>query len=187
MMKPKTRQEMLRLVESIREKLDLTLILVASREADASQQREPKGDLAIKTFREESQKGGSCLARRHGGNRGLPGGTRKQVSPPTLTIGGRRPVSANATGRRNPSTLEGGSPTWTAHTPSVSKRRHARWFLVAARGPGYSRPASARRGGRMVRQRSSGSVAYLTTMIYTHVLNRGPAAVRSPADRILGS
>jgi len=24
-----------------------------------------------------------------------------------------------------------------------------------------------------------------TTMIYTHVLNRGPAAVRSPADRIL--
>jgi len=26
-----------------------------------------------------------------------------------------------------------------------------------------------------------------TTMIYTHVLNRGPAAVRSPADRIFGS
>jgi hypothetical protein len=26
-----------------------------------------------------------------------------------------------------------------------------------------------------------------TTMIYTHVLNRGPAAVRSPADRILSS
>ena len=25
-----------------------------------------------------------------------------------------------------------------------------------------------------------------TTMIYTHVLNRGPAAMRSPADRILG-
>jgi integron integrase len=25
-----------------------------------------------------------------------------------------------------------------------------------------------------------------TTMIYTHVLNRGPAAVRSPADRLLG-
>ena len=25
-----------------------------------------------------------------------------------------------------------------------------------------------------------------TTMIYTHVLNRGPAGVRSPADRILG-
>jgi site-specific recombinase XerD len=25
-----------------------------------------------------------------------------------------------------------------------------------------------------------------TTMIYTHVLNRGPGAVRSPADRILG-
>ena len=24
-----------------------------------------------------------------------------------------------------------------------------------------------------------------TTMIYTHVLNRGPAAVRSPADRML--
>lgn len=25
-----------------------------------------------------------------------------------------------------------------------------------------------------------------TTMMYTHVLNRGPAAVRSPADRVLG-
>ena len=25
-----------------------------------------------------------------------------------------------------------------------------------------------------------------TTMIYTHVLNRGPGAVRSPADRLLG-
>ncbi len=24
-----------------------------------------------------------------------------------------------------------------------------------------------------------------TTMIYTHVLNRGPAGVRSPADRVL--
>ena len=24
-----------------------------------------------------------------------------------------------------------------------------------------------------------------TTMIYTHVLNRGPAGVQSPADRIL--
>jgi site-specific recombinase XerD len=24
-----------------------------------------------------------------------------------------------------------------------------------------------------------------TTMIYTHVLNRGPAGVRSPADRLL--
>jgi len=25
-----------------------------------------------------------------------------------------------------------------------------------------------------------------TTMIYTHVLNRGPSGVRSPADRVLG-
>ena len=37
----------------------------------------------------------------------------------------------------------------------------------------------------MVRQRSPGSVAYLTTMIYTHVLNRGPSAVRSPLDAML--
>ena len=56
MMKPKTRQEMLRLVESIREKLDLALTLVALREAGASQRRETKGDLAIKTFREESKR-----------------------------------------------------------------------------------------------------------------------------------
>ena len=47
---------MLRLVESIREKLDLALTLVALREAGASQQREAKGDLAIKTFREESKR-----------------------------------------------------------------------------------------------------------------------------------
>ena len=26
-----------------------------------------------------------------------------------------------------------------------------------------------------------------TTMIYTHVLNRGPAGVRSPADRLFGA
>ena len=26
-----------------------------------------------------------------------------------------------------------------------------------------------------------------TTMTYTHVLNRGPAGVRSPADRMLGA
>jgi hypothetical protein len=39
----------------------------------------------------------------------------------------------------------------------------------------------------MVRQRSSGSVAYLTTMIYTHVLNRGPSAVKKPHRRDLRS
>jgi hypothetical protein len=56
MMKPKTRQEMLRLVESIREKLDLALTIVALREAGASQRRETKGDLAIRIFREESKR-----------------------------------------------------------------------------------------------------------------------------------
>jgi hypothetical protein len=56
MVKPKTRQEILRLVESIREKLDLALTLVALREAGASQRRETQGDLAIKTFREESKR-----------------------------------------------------------------------------------------------------------------------------------
>jgi hypothetical protein len=56
MVKPKTRQEILRLVESIREKLDLALTLVALREAGASQRRETKGDLAIKTVREESKR-----------------------------------------------------------------------------------------------------------------------------------
>jgi hypothetical protein len=34
--------------------------------------------------------------------------------------------------------------------------------------------------------RASGGRDVSTTMIYTHVLNRGPAAVRSPADRMLG-
>ena len=53
MMKPKTRQEMLRLVESIREKLDLALTLVALREADGSRRRDGGCDPAIRTFREE--------------------------------------------------------------------------------------------------------------------------------------
>jgi hypothetical protein len=47
---------MLRLVEGIREKLDLALTIVALREAGVSQQREAESDLAIRTFREESKR-----------------------------------------------------------------------------------------------------------------------------------
>ena len=46
-------QEMLRLVASIREKLDLVLTIVAFREAGVSQRREGSCDPAIRTFREE--------------------------------------------------------------------------------------------------------------------------------------
>jgi hypothetical protein len=59
MMKPKTRQEMLRLVESIREKLDLAPTLVALREAGASERRETKGDLLSRPST-RSPRGGSC-------------------------------------------------------------------------------------------------------------------------------
>ena len=32
-----------------------------------------------------------------------------------------------------------------------------------------------------------GHASVTTTMIYTHVLNRGPAGVKSPADRLFGA
>jgi site-specific recombinase XerD len=42
------------------------------------------------------------------------------------------------------------------------------------------------RGGKGDRDRVTMLPAALsTTMIYTHVLNRGPAGVRSPIDRVL--
>ena len=39
---------------------------------------------------------------------------------------------------------------------------------------------------RTLHLESNGHADVSTTMIYTHVLNRGPAGVRSPADRLLG-
>jgi len=51
--------------------------------------------------------------------------------------------------------------------------------------PSLVRDASARGTATIsARSRAAGHRNVSTTMIYTHVLNRGPAAVRSPADRM---
>src|SRR4029450_538863 len=61
------------------------------------------------------------------------------------------------------------------HAPGGRKRR----AVLLVRGTRHRiTDHRGRRGGGVSKSRRS------TTMIYTHVLNRGPAAVRSPADRM---
>ena len=52
---------------------------------------------------------------------------------------------------------------------------------MARRGDGRLTPRSGARFRGLARAKDHRD----TTMIYTHVLNRGPAAVTSPADRVL--
>ena len=187
MMKPKTRQEMLRLVESIREKLDLALTLVALREAGVSQRRETKARPRYQDLPRGVQEAGAALARRHGGNRGLPGGIRKQVSPQTPTIGEPgRPISATPGPTVIPRRLMGGPP----HGPLTPRLSPSGEHAGGSLSPRVARAIAAciQHG-----EEAAWSAAFvriggnLTTMIYTHVLNRGPSAVKSLIGTIFGA
>ncbi len=70
------------------------------------------------------------------------------------------------------------------HRETRQRRRHHLYESVPQRAV----KEAVRRAGIAIRtvQELLGHRDVATTTIYTHVLNRGPAAVRSPADRMLG-
>jgi len=78
-------------------------------------------------------------------------------------------------------TLQSGAPVSYATVRTVAEGR----VFVVRETPqaGPTRPRLLDRVRLALRARHGSRRT--TTMIYTHVLNRGPAGVRSPADRML--
>ncbi len=64
----------------------------------------------------------------------------------------------------------------------IRQRRERRQAVESAVRPDHARPGFSTGCPRRFRARHGS-----TTMTYTHALNRGPAAVRSPAGRMFAS
>jgi hypothetical protein len=101
---------------------------------------------------------------------------------PRLLIGGRRHHLHESVAQR--AVKEAVRQAGIAKPATPHTFRHS--FATHLLEDGYlsAVPSTAQAGDIRTVQEVLGHKDVSTTMIYTHVLNRGPAAVRSPADRL---
>ena len=115
-----------------------------------------------------------------GGVHPEPGPHRASVPLPRRARGGcplaRRPRAREAT----PATPGGPHPGRGPAGPPAVERCPTPLMASLLYGSGLRPPVTSGRS------RNSSGTEVSTTQIYTHVLNRGPSAVRSPVDTLLG-